>query len=65
MPLFIDRQSVTSLTSIPMIATAFFAAFLGSLVAPLLTSGVMQMIGTDEFRVPDIELPRIVESGSV
>eukprot|EP00090_Calanus_glacialis_P006418 TRINITY_DN15003_c0_g1_i1.p1 TRINITY_DN15003_c0_g1~~TRINITY_DN15003_c0_g1_i1.p1 ORF type:complete len:168 (-),score=32.17 TRINITY_DN15003_c0_g1_i1:69-572(-) len=61
----IERQSVTSLASMPMILTAFAAAFLGSLVAPFFTSGVMQMIGTDEFRVPDIQLPRIKESGSV
>merc|ERR1712014_258015 len=55
----VDRQSLTNLSSLPMILTAFAAAFLGSLVAPLLTSGVMQMMGTDEFRVPGIELPRI------
>ena len=39
------------------------AAFLRSLVAPLVTSGVMHIIGTDEFRVPNIVL--LEESGSV
>ena len=58
-----NRQSVSSLASMPMILTAFAAAFLGSLVAPLLASGVMQIIGTDEFRGPNIVL--IEESGSV
>merc|ERR1712123_172685 len=54
----LDR-SETSLASLSVVFTAFAAAFLGSLVAPLLTSGLNRMIGTVEFTVPDIELPRI------
>ena len=56
-------RSGTDLTSLPMILTAFAAAFLGSLVAPILTSGLVRMLNTDEFKVPDIELPRIIRNG--
>ena len=59
--MFFFRQSFSGLDSLPMILTAFAAAFLGSLVAPLLTSGILQMVGTDEFRVPDLQLPRVKE----
>ena len=64
-PVSHPRQGVSSLTSLPMILTAFAAAFLGSLVAPFLTSGVLRMMGTDEFKVPSIELPRIMDWGAV
>ena len=58
-------RSETSLASLSVVFTAFVAAFLGSLVAPLLTSGLNRMIGTVELTVPDIELPRIGEGGTV
>jgi len=62
-------------TSIPVLVTAFAAAFLGSLVAPLLGGGVNNMLRVDEVQLPGIgnigtnnlrmEVPRFLWDSSV
>lgn len=40
--------------SVPVIITAFAAAFLGSLIAPLLSDGVTRMLNVDEVQLPNL-----------
>ena len=52
-------------TSLPVLITAFAAAFLGSVLAPLLSGPVNTLLDVDEVRVPgvgNIEVPRLLWS---
>ena len=40
--------------SVPVIFTAFAAAFLGSLIAPILSGGVNRMLSVDEIQLPGL-----------
>ena len=47
--------------TIPMAITAFLAALLGGIMAPIVGDGMRALM---EFELPEIELPRIKKSGS-
>jgi len=47
--------------TIPMAITAFLAALLGGIMAPVVSDGMRALM---EFELPEIELPRIKKNGS-
>ena len=46
------RSQGLDFQSLPVIFTAFAAAFLGSLVAPLLSDGLTRILSVDEVQIP-------------
>merc|ERR1712243_108839 len=58
-----DRTAelIESAITIPMAITAFLAALLGGIMAPIVGDGMRALM---EFELPEIELPRIKKSGS-
>jgi len=58
-----DRTAelIESAITIPMAITAFLAALLGGIMAPVVSDGMRALM---EFELPEIELPRIKKNGS-
>jgi len=58
-----DRTAelIESVITIPMAITAFLAALLGGIMAPIVGDGMRALM---EFELPEFELPRIKKSGS-
>merc|ERR1712168_1787423 len=58
-----DRTAelIESAITIPMAITAFLAALLGGIMAPIVGDGMRALM---EFELPEIELPRIKKAGS-
>merc|ERR1739842_33589 len=58
-----DRTTelIESVITIPMAITAFLAALLGGIMAPIVGDGMRALM---EFGLPEFELPRIKKSGS-
>jgi len=58
-----DRTAelIESVITIPMAITAFLAALLGGIMAPIVGDGMRALM---EFELPEFELPRIKKTGS-
>merc|ERR1711983_707034 len=54
-------ELIESAITIPVAITAFMAALLGGIMAPIVGDGMRALM---EFELPEIELPRIKKSGS-
>ena len=50
--LFRSPGGLYDFQSVPVLLTAFAAAFLGSLIAPILTGGVSRILSVDEVQLP-------------
>ena len=58
---FRTAELIESVITIPMAITAFLAALLGGIMAPIVGDGMRALM---EFELPEFELPRIKKSGS-
>ena len=58
---FRTAELIESAITIPMAITAFMAALLGGIMAPIVGDGMRALM---EFELPEFELPRIKKAGS-
>ena len=58
---FRTAELIEGAITIPMAITAFLAALLGGIMAPIVGDGMRALM---EFELPEFELPRIKKSGS-
>ena len=58
---FRTAELIESVITIPMAITAFLAALLGGIMAPIVGDGMRALM---EFELPEFELPRIKKTGT-